>query len=226
MWEFVDKIIYINLDHRTDRHASMEKFFNEGQIPSEKVVRFPAIYYRSYPTKGCLASHTKVLELAKTNGWGNILILEDDLEWTNFDSGYKQLEELTKISGWDVIKIIGWYIKYDFPRIYSSRNAGGYLVNASYIDVLLKSRSDELNKFKQTLWFSPPKVLTSGPDYHWDKLMRKDNWYGVYPCMCRQMDGYSDLGGRKVESSKIVGIFDKKIHSEVYKGANENVLNV
>ena len=27
MWEFVDKVVYINLDHREDRRQVMQKFF-------------------------------------------------------------------------------------------------------------------------------------------------------------------------------------------------------
>ncbi|NDB81832.1 MAG: glycosyl hydrolase family 25, partial [Alphaproteobacteria bacterium] len=43
MWEFVDKVIYINLDHRQDRRDIMKLFFEKGQIPEDKIVRFPAI---------------------------------------------------------------------------------------------------------------------------------------------------------------------------------------
>ena len=83
MWEFIDKIIYINLDHRDDRRKIMSKFFQNTKIPLEKVVRFSGIK-KKYGPRGCLESHTSILELAKENGWKNILILEDDLEIFNF----------------------------------------------------------------------------------------------------------------------------------------------
>jgi hypothetical protein len=37
MWDFVDKVIYINLDHRQDRRDIMTKFFENAKIPLEKV---------------------------------------------------------------------------------------------------------------------------------------------------------------------------------------------
>lgn len=43
MWEFVDKIVYINLDHREDRRTIMNTFFDKGNIPEEKIHRFSAV---------------------------------------------------------------------------------------------------------------------------------------------------------------------------------------
>jgi glycosyl transferase family 25 len=90
MWEFIDKVIYINLDHREDRRKIMDTFFEKGNIPTEKIVRFSAI--RAKKGVGCLRSHAGALSMAKENGWKNVLILEDDLEWLDFENGYKQLE--------------------------------------------------------------------------------------------------------------------------------------
>jgi hypothetical protein len=40
MFEFVDKIVYINLEHRTDRRAQIEEVLKDV---SDKVIRFNAI---------------------------------------------------------------------------------------------------------------------------------------------------------------------------------------
>ena len=149
MWEFIDKIIYINLDHRQDRRDIMSKFFEQGKIPLEKVVRFPAIKRPNAPL-GCLESHTAVLRISKKNGWKNILVLEDDLVWSNFDEGY-------------------------------AKN---------------------------------PKYFA---DAYWNELIKIDTWYCIYPCLCYQVDGFSDNGGRVIESSKIIGIYDPKVRKDVYK---------
>ena len=79
MWEFIDKIVYINLDHRQDRRDVMAKFFEEGGMPSEKIIRFSAVKH-TRGAIGCLTSHTEVLRMAKKEGWKNVLILEDDLQ--------------------------------------------------------------------------------------------------------------------------------------------------
>jgi len=214
MWDFVDKFIYINLDHRQDRRDIMSKFFEEGQIPLEKVVRFPAIR-RSYGQLGCLESHTEVLKLANKEGWKNILILEDDMEWVDFKEGYSRLADLTKLPDWNVILLVGWYYEHSFPRIYFSNNAGAYLVKEEYRDTLLKNRETAVYKLKRGIGFNwrNPKYHT---DVYWSELMRKDVWYGLHPCICRQVDGFSDINNKNVESSKVIGIFDTKVRKTVY----------
>jgi len=215
MWEFIDKIIYINLDHRQDRRDIMSKFFEEGQIPLEKVVRFSAIK-RSYAPLGCVESHTEVLRIAKKSGWKNVLVLEDDLAWSNFEEGYAKLEELSKLPKWDVIMLAGWYAKYDFPRVFDAYNAGAYLVNEHYIDKLLSNRSYSVNRLSNGIGFDykNPKYYA---DAYWNQLMAIDTWYCIYPCICYQVDGFSDNGNRIIESSRIIGLYDRKVKKEVYK---------
>jgi hypothetical protein len=214
MWEFIDKIIYINLDHREDRREIMSKFFEEGSIPPEKVVRFAAIK-RSYRPLGCLESHTEVLHIAKRNGWENVLVLEDDLKWSNFEEGYAKLEELSKLPKWDVIMLAGWYAKYDLPRVFDAYNAGAYLVNGHYIDRLLSNRVYSVGKLANGIGFDRrnPKYFA---DAYWNNLMAVDIWYCIYPCLCYQVDGFSDNCGQVIESSKVIGIFDEKVKKEVY----------
>uniref|UniRef100_A0A6C0EQ29 Glycosyl transferase family 25 domain-containing protein n=1 Tax=viral metagenome TaxID=1070528 RepID=A0A6C0EQ29_9ZZZZ len=214
MWEFVDKFIYINLDHRQDRRDIMSKFFEEGQIPLEKVVRFSAIK-RSHGPLGCVESHKEVLKLAKKENWKNILILEDDLEWLNFKDEYPKLEELTKLSDWNVILLLGWYWKYDFPRIYFSNNSGAYLVNESYRDKLLKNREISVHKLRNGIGFDYRNSKYNS-DVYWCELMKKDVWYGLNPCICRQVDGFSDNGKTMLKSSLIYGIGDAKTRKIVY----------
>uniref|UniRef100_A0A6C0JRU3 Glycosyltransferase n=1 Tax=viral metagenome TaxID=1070528 RepID=A0A6C0JRU3_9ZZZZ len=214
MWEFVDKIVYINLDHRSDRRDLMTKFFADVKIPLDKVVRFSAIK-RTNGALGCLESHTEVLKLAKQNGWKNTLILEDDLESFHFEEGYDKLEELMKLPKWDVIMICGWYWKFDFPRIYSAANTGGYLVNENYIDTLLRNRAISVNALRRGVGFNfrNPKY---NADVSWNSLQKTDLWYGVQPCLCRQVDGFSDIGNRVIKSSKVIGEGDRQIKKEVY----------
>ena len=214
MWEFVDKVIFINLDHRDDRRQIMKTFFEDTKIPREKIRRFSAVK-RSRGTLGCVESHMEVLKLAKKEGWKNVLVLEDDLEVLNFEEGYKQLEELVKLPKWDVIMLTGWYRKYDFPRIYSAGNTGAYLVNENYINTLLANRIHSVHALTKGIGFNfkNPKF---NADVHWCMLQKIHNWYGINPCLARQVDGYSDIGGRVIESSKVIGVWSSEIKKEVY----------
>jgi glycosyl transferase family 25 len=214
MWEFVDKFIYINLDHRQDRRDIMSKFFEEGQIPPEKIVRFSAIK-RSYGPLGCLESHTEVLKMAKREAWTNIMILEDDLEWLDFKERYQKLEEFTQLPSWDVILLVGWYYDYNFPRIYYANNTGAYIVNQAYIDTLLKNRERSVHKLKRGIGFDYHNK-TYNADVSWCNLMKKDIWYCMNPCICRQVDGFSDVNNMQLQVSKINGVFDKSVRKIVY----------
>ena len=213
MWEFIDKVIYINLDHRQDRRDIMKTFFEKGQISQDKIVRFPAIKH-PFPPKGIQASHTSVLALAKQNKWKNILILEDDLQWLDFENSYKRLEELVSKPDWNVIMLCGWYIDYRNPRIYNARNAGAYLVNEFYIDTLLQNRLEFLQKYQKFFYMKPKTEWTA--DVGWVNLMQKDVWYALYPCICSQVDGPSDNSRKEIKASEIVGLYDPKIHEKVF----------
>ena len=179
MWDFVDKFIYINLEHRQDRRVVMSKFFEEGQIPPAKIIRFPAVK-RSHGALGCLESHAEVLKLANQNNWKNIMILEDDLEWINFKEQYSKLEELTRLPSWDVILLVGWYWEHAFPRIFFANNTGAYLVNEKYRYTLLKNRETAIFKLKRGIGFDY-KNSKYNADVSWNQLMKKDKWFGLSP---------------------------------------------
>jgi glycosyl transferase family 25 len=216
MWEFIDKIVYINLDERQDRRNIMKSFFEKGQIPENKIIRFSAVK-RVKGALGCLESHTQVLRMAKERNWKNVLILEDDLQWINLKTQYSQLENLTK-QPWDVILLCGWYQKYNFPRIFMSMNTGSYLVNGSYYDKLLENRENAIRGMNKTGILKLLDRKSYAADVSWHSLM-KDNWFGLYPCICSQVDGESNNTGRIIKASQIVGIFDQKIHDAVFKNA-------
>jgi len=214
MWEFVDKVIYINLDHRTDRKDIMAKFFENAKIPLEKVIRFSAIN-NIRGKLGCVSSHMEVIKLAKHNGWKNTLILEDDLEIFHFEEGYKQLEELVNLSKWDVIMLCGWYQKFDFPRIYAASNSGAYLVNENYIDKLLSNRIVSVNSLRKATGFNF-NTCRFNSDVAWLPLQKVDIWYGLSPCLCRQVDGFSDISKKVIMASKVVGEWSSEIKTQVY----------
>lgn len=215
MWEFIDKIVYINLDHREDRRNNMKTFFEKAEIPTDKILRFPAIK-RTRGALGCLASHTEVLRMAKQNSWKNVLILEDDLEWLDhFEENYKKLEELTKLPKWDVIMLVGWYWKYDFPRIYNANNTGAYLVNSSYYDKLLQNRETSLRKSTRGIGFDFNSKMYHA-DIFWKRVQSTDTWYGLNPCMCRQVDGYSDICRQDIKASLVYGIGTVEAKTQVY----------
>ena len=141
MWEFIDKIIYINLDHREDRRELMKRFFKEGNVSQDKIVRFSAI---SHPVGavGATKSHIAVIEMAKREKWKSVLILEDDIRWT----GLNISEDVMK-APWDVCMLGGNYVVVDPPnRVRVAFSAYSYIVREHYYDVLLQNMCESLQK--------------------------------------------------------------------------------
>jgi glycosyl transferase family 25 len=189
MWEFVDKVVYINLDKRTDRRADMERMLSSF---GSKVVRYAA--HETNPGfVGCMQSHVGVLELALRSGWKNVLIFEDDVAWHNFHEGYVLAEHLAS-QPYDVIHFgpsqSNRDVKYDKStmRLYDGQSASGYLVNNHYIQKLLDHNrvglSNLINTNDESLF---------GADQWWKSLMRQDNWYAILPVLVYQKPGFSDI---------------------------------
>ena len=97
LWDLVDAVLLINLDHREDR---WKQFLTDsaGIIPPGKLHRIPAVLGKALPgygskpwfrgrkrdltwaaRAGCTLSHRRALALAQTSGWQTVLILEDDV---------------------------------------------------------------------------------------------------------------------------------------------------
>jgi len=76
----IDKVLYINLEHRTDRAEACEEHLGAIFGP-EKVERFDATLCRERPLRGCNRSHIRALERVMREGWALSLICEDDVEF-------------------------------------------------------------------------------------------------------------------------------------------------
>jgi len=194
MFEFIEKIIYINLEHRTDRKQQIEDVLKI--FPSEKVIRFNAI--KQQPGFiGCTQSHIAVLEMAQKEGWKNCLILEDDAIWSNFDNGCVLLEQLVQ-KPFDVITLGIAHAKYTSEyKLISGQTATAYLVQQHYYQTLLTNFKESLQGL-----ISTGKYGVYALDQHWKKLQPTDNWYSVIPSLMIQRQSFSDIEKRNVDYSK------------------------
>jgi glycosyl transferase family 25 len=190
LFEWVDKVIYINLAHRKDRRAHIEKTLRRA-FPPHKIVRFNAI--RDIPPwRGCSKSHAAALELAIANKWGTVLIVEDDMEWYNFDSGYAKILEVIK-NPWDAIVLGGTSRVFDEKtyRLESCSSTTAYLVAGHYKETLLENFKEGIRLLTETGDHTKYSV-----DRYWNLLQKKDTWFITYPSTCKQIAGYTDIGGR------------------------------
>ena len=195
--EHIDKIIYINMDARTDRRVELEAEFARLGIPEDKIMRFPASSYNGCPNTGCLVSHANVIHLAYEMGYRNVLVLEDD---------FRFIEDAAKVNAdigaffdmkqdWDVLMlttcsavVIPEYVGYLASRISSSTNGAGYLVNRPMMMELVELFDSNVENLFNTKahWLYQNDIL-------WKSLMPTKQWYMFNHYLGYQVGGYSDL---------------------------------
>jgi glycosyl transferase family 25 len=190
MWEFVEKVVYINLAHRVDRNEHMQRV---TKTFGDKVIRFDAIPHES-GLIGCAMSHIGVLKMAIENNWKNVLILEDDAEWNNLDATYPKLEKLAS-NPYDVILLSGGcVISHDSGKLISAQTATAYLVHSNYYQTLLNNLEEGLILQRET---KLPHLYAN--DQYWKHLQHKDNWFITVPLLMYQRPDYSDIEKRYVD---------------------------
>jgi glycosyl transferase family 25 len=185
MWEFVDKVIYINLDKRTDRDERTREVLSTF---GDKVIRLSAIEDENGAI-GCIKSHIAALNAAYANKWRNVLIMEDDVEWNDFDNGYKLVESLSR-KAYDVIHFgpsAAKIAQYSY-RMIDGQTTSSYLVSRHYIPTLVNCFNYGLSKL----------IKGGNPDAYaadqcWKHLMGSGNWYAAHPCLVYQREDYSDI---------------------------------
>lgn len=201
----IDKIIYINLNHRQDKKDRIEAHLHEYNLPFE---RFEAIHYPNFPCYGCGCSHLQVLKLAKQQQYKNVLILEDDFAF-NVDKNTleSQLQEFfnyikTNQITWDVCKLS--YNLQHFQHIDNcvvnktlcSQAASGYLVNSSYYDKLI-----DLYEKALPLLLETSQHWIYANDIVWKQLQLSDNWFHFKTRLGIQLNGLSDISNVFVDNT-------------------------
>lgn len=110
--DFFDKSYIINLPERQDRYRAMRRELEKVGIffPSDKVELFPAIKktergeFPSVGARGCFLSHLAILNQAKEQGLKNVLIIEDDLSFSNrFVQNQQALATELQQLEWDIL---------------------------------------------------------------------------------------------------------------------------
>ncbi|MEM8640248.1 MAG: glycosyltransferase family 25 protein [Cyanobacteria bacterium P01_G01_bin.54] len=111
--DFFDRAYVINLPKRSDRRTEITRELAKAEMPFKvgKVELFAAIRpeaadpFKSIGAKGAFLSHLTVLKSAQAANLSNVLVLEDDLQFT---PDFKQYEAilLKELEGqdWDIVQ--------------------------------------------------------------------------------------------------------------------------
>lgn len=197
LWDNIDKVVYINLSHRKDRDESLQKQLKLLRVPPEKIVRFDACAHLLGHI-GCTQSHLAVLNMAIENGWGTILVLEDDMCFNHTAQNSAALawtlDTLGKLT-WDVVLLSANYLQVvplksapGLVKPLKAYCACAYIVNAHYLPILRDNYAASLNALLQG-----GQKHQFALDVHWWARMARDKWLGMYPVAGHQQPGCSDI---------------------------------
>jgi hypothetical protein len=199
---FINNILFINLDYRTDR---LEKIQHQMSLLCDHypftVERFSAI--KTNPgIIGCGNSHLNCIKIAKENKYPYVWIIEDDFIFTeSFDSiieTLKRIDDLimSKKEKFDVI-FLAYNLIYGEPyfgvdfliKTTDCQTASSYIVCSDYYDTMINNLEEGLELLKQSNGIMHHLYAN---DQYWKSLQKKDNWVCVNPRFGKQSASYSD----------------------------------
>jgi hypothetical protein len=189
--QFVCGVLYINLERRGDRRAEIESECARMDLVPE---RFPAIAHDS-PHIGCVQSHLEALQLAKSKGWNNVLIFEDDFQFVVSKAEFHTAlhEFFSTVPSYDVL-MLSYYLNKGEPyntvvgRVLEAQTASGYLVHSRFYDALIENLETALHKLMNC-----GEIHNYMNDQYWKHLQPGAEWFYVLQRMGVQRESYSDL---------------------------------
>ena len=198
----ISNVFYINLEERLDRKKHVEEQLNKL---GWNYTRFNAIKNKSGRV-GCSMSHLKLLLYAKKNNLPYIVIVEDDIQFTNIELFKKQINNfLTSKINYDVYLLAGnlrppvKQVKSDLLKIYKSFTTTGYIVKNHYFNKMINNIKEGINNLIRN-----PNNGYNAIDVYWMKLQQSGNWYISYPRTVTQLPDYSDIEKREVNYNHLM----------------------
>lgn len=192
----IDHIFYINLEKRTDKRELIEAELHNFGLVGE---RFDAIYDVD-TASGCSKSHLAVLKLAKSRGYKNVIILEDDFtflvskedfetELAQFFAQYSGNFDVCMLS-YNMLQHVTLGDDTNVNKVVEAQTASGYLVNSHYYDKLIDLYERNIPLLAQT-----GEHWNYMNDQCWKPLQRIDNWFYFKTRLGKQRAGISDNTG-------------------------------
>ena len=187
--DFFERIIYINLDRRTDRRTESEAEFSKHRLAVE---RFPAVDgVDQLPAGkltrgeiGCRLSHLEVLKIAAQCS-RPVLILEDDVEFhgqfidifSNHIGGLPPWD-LLYLGGNHVLPTTASQVSSMVRRVRKTYTTSSYAVNPAGAKKLIEIVE---------------RLSTTQVDVAFAQVQSHMNSYAFYPALAWQKPGYSDI---------------------------------
>lgn len=219
MDELFDKIFFINLDGRKDRLNEIllefEKmgiknferysavkpsldFLRENQNLFNNLTSWKRIEL-SYITActGCKLSHYNIIKIAKERGYKRILILEDDVLFTQSKEETIRILKDVLNSNFNFVYLGGnnldkTLIPTEYKNLFGVKNmltAHAYIVNSNIYDYVLEN------------------MLKDGSEldcFYISGVQKLGKCYTIKPCLAVQRESFSDILQRNVNYSSVI----------------------
>ena len=198
--EYIDAILYINLDHRLDRKEHILQEIRKIDPTLSKTHRIHAEYVPAHGALGCTKSHMKALQLfMKHHEWKNCLILEDDFTFVSSSPEEVNQQIVDLFQGcptYDILMLAHGIYSFSaeptsspfVQRILSAQTTSGYIVNRDYLPTLLhnfQESCENLEKNGRSSW--------GCLDMHWKRLQPQGKWFAYHTRIGYQYESYSDV---------------------------------
>lgn len=199
--EWIDLILYINLDHRGDRRESISNQLNLAGCDMKRVARVPGVL-ASRPALGCAKAHLQCLErFERELGAETCLILEDDFIFKDIDLAKENLRKVASYGiNWDMLLLSGYTLQVEstpfrwLQRAIDVQTTSAYVVHRSFLPTLLQNFRESATMLEKAQGTCHDYCL----DQHWKVLMPKYNIFIMNPKLGYQREDYSDIEKRTV----------------------------
>ena len=170
----IDRVVFINLAHRTDRLAEMQEQFNT-RFMYTKAERVDAVYIPDFGMKGATITHIKVLRQALLDNLETIMVFEDDIDLiTNRPELDSYINSFLDDPNADILCVgnsCGDHVHYNhmLERGFNIQTASCYVIKKKFILTLLEAwvtNKDEVFTIDE----HDPKL--------WDKIGATDVQWG------------------------------------------------
>ena len=164
-FDYIDGIVYINLENRIDRKASCSKQLNDI-FGENKVHRIEAVKHKRGRI-GCSLSHIKAYQLAKEKNWRTMLVCEDDVDFyaesVDIDMHLAKClhdlyDEENNCDGWDIIMLGGYFAQLSSSNITFKKHSmpiiSLLLIHGNYYDIMRTIQKSVVRDIQSDLcWF-------------------------------------------------------------------------
>lgn len=193
------KIFYINMDDRNDRRIRFEKHMKKYDLECEIFSGIKDVF----GSLGCAKSHLTILKHARSNGYSNVIIMEDDFA---FNIPPNELDDKLKIIfdnelDFDVFHLsFRWRlyedcVEYNYlKKLQFCHYCSCYIVNAKCYNELIEWWEKTLMLLEYT-----KKTSLYSCDISYIPLLKNKKWYCFSNPIGRQLSGYSNIENRYID---------------------------